>query len=404
MIKHNYLNKLYFILCALFAFFLPVHKHIVPLFFVLLLVNWAIESNNKEKLLFLKSKYLLLFISFYLLYLVGMLWTENQSFGWSDLVEKLSILGFPIIAPQLKKNIEEKSLSKIFISFIAGCFLATLICIVHACYMWHSTSENYFFYAKLSVILHPTYFSMYLLFAIVVLFWEYFIKTDINKRKLIVLLLISWFWFFIILLQSKAGIIIASLVFITFAVILLINHKKIIQIITVLLVLFGGYYIVNRFIITANNSRIYNAEYNILDKKVDTTTTESSQARILVWTASSKIIKNNFLYGVGTGDIKDELDKMYVKMNMTGAHKERLNAHNQYLQSAISLGILGLISIIAIFLFPFIYSIKEKKYIYSFFLIIVGLNIFVESMFETQAGVMFYAFFNILFFIIPKKE
>ena len=396
--------KSYFVLCALFALFLPLYKNIEPLFILLLLINWAIESKSSEKILFLKSKYLLLFVSFYLLYLVGMLWTENASFGWLDLTEKLSILIFPLIAPRLEANLDKEKLSKILIAFVTGCFIATLVCITHACYMWFNYSENYFYYAKLSVFFHPTYLSMYILLAIVVLFWEYFIKTDINKRKLIVLLLISWFWFFIILLQSKAGIIIASLVFITFAIILLINHKKYIQIITVLLILFGGYYFVNKFVITANNSRIYNAEYNILDKKVDTTTTESSQARILVWEASAKIIEKNILFGVGTGDIKDELDKMYVKMNMTGAHKERLNAHNQYLQSAISLGILGIISIIAIFLFPFIYSIKEKKYIYSFFLVIVGLNIFVESMFETQAGVMFYAFFNILFFIKLQKD
>jgi hypothetical protein len=73
------------------------------------------------------------------------------------------------------------------------------------------------------------------------------------------------------------------------------------------------------------------------------------------------------------------------------------------LQSALGLGILGIINIILIFLLPFIYSIKEKNYLYAFFLIIVGLNLFVESMFETQAGVMFYAFFNILFFIGVKE-
>ena len=404
MIKHNFHNNIYFGLCILIAFLLPVYSHTIPFLIILLFTNWIIDGNFSDKILFLKSKYLLLFISYYILYFIGIIWTENQNAGWFDLTVKLPFLVFPLIAPRLEKCLNTENLFKIVSAFVAGCFVSTLVCITHACYMWFNYSENYFYYAKLSVFFHPTYLSMYILLAIVVLFWEYFIKTDINKRKLIVLLLISWFWFFIILLQSKAGIIIASLVFITFAVILLINHKKIIQIITVLLVLFGGYYIVNRFIITANNSRIYNAEYNILDKKVDTTTTESSQARILVWEASAKIIEKNILFGVGTGDIKDELDKMYVKMSMTGAHKERLNAHNQYLQSAISLGILGLISIIAIFLFPFIYSIKEKKYIYSFFLIIVGLNLFVESMFETQAGVMFYAFFNILFFIIPKKE
>ena len=398
MKRKEFHKNLYFILCALFALFLPLYKNIVPVFFVLLFVNWLFESNVSEKLLFLKSKYLLLFVSFYLLYLVGMLWTENASFGWLDLTEKLSILIFPLIAPRLEANLDKEKLSKILIAFVTGCFIATLVCITHACYMWFNYSENYFYYTKLSVILHPTYFSMYLLFAITVLLWKFILTIKNKKIKILNILLIVWFCVFIVLLQSKAGIIVAAVMFIIYAIVLMIQKRNYFQILFTLIFIFTGYYFANRFVITSNNSRIYNAKCNILERKIDTVTTESSQVRILVWTASLKVIENHLLRGVGTGDIKDELDKMYVKMNMTGAHNEHLNAHNQYLQSAISLGILGLISIVAIFLFPFIYSIKEKKYLYTFFLIIFGLNIFVESMLETQAGIMFYAFFNILLF------
>jgi O-antigen ligase len=332
-----------------------------------------------------------------------MIWTNNSTSGWFDLRIKLPILIFPFIASRLSDIIDAKKMSGILYAFVAGCFFATVICLSHACYMWFIDAGNYFLYSKLSVVLHPSYMSMYILLAVIILLWGFYNNTWKNNKRILVLILIIWFWFFIILLQSKAGILIASFMFLVFAIILLSKYKKFLPVIIPLMIIAGSYYCVNHIVFTSGNSRIENATNIILKTKIDTSTVESNQARILVWKASSEIIKKNFLYGVGTGDIKDELDKMYIKMDMTGIYKEHLNAHNQYLQSALGLGILGIIITILMFLLPFIYSIKEKNYLYSFFLILVGLNLFVESMFETQAGVMFYAFFNILFFIKEKK-
>jgi O-antigen ligase len=396
-------NNIYFGASLLIAFSLPIYIYIVPFFIVILFLNWIAEGNFKEKFLFLKSKFLLLFISYYLLYLIGMIWTNNSNSGWFDLRIKLPILAFPLIASRLRDIIDTKKMPKILYSFVAGCFFATVICLSHACYMWFIYNENHYTYTKLSVVLHPSYMSMYILLSVVILLYGFFKNTWQNNKRIFVMILIIWFWFFIILLQSKAGILIASFMFLVFAIILFVVYKKYLQIIIPFLVIAGSYYCVNHFVFASGNSRIESAKNSILNAKIDTSTVESNQARILVWKASGEIIKSNFLYGVGTGDIKDELDKMYIKMNMTGIFEEHLNAHNQYLQSALGLGILGIINIILIFLLPFIYSIKEKNYLYAFFLIIVGLNLFVESMFETQAGVMFYAFFNILFFIGVKE-
>jgi O-antigen ligase len=397
-------NNIYFGLCALIAFFLPVYIFIIPFLIILIFLNWIIEGKYSEKILSLKSKYLILFISYYLLYFIGMLWTNNLNSGWFDLEVKLPFLIFPLMAGRIGQIFDVSKTTKVLFVYVAGSFVATLICLFHAGYLWFHDSENYFFYAKLSVFLHPSYLSMYILLAITLLVWRFYINVEINKRKLLIFFLICWFWFFIILLQSKAGIIIAALMFLVYSVMLIVKTKKYFQIISAFTIIFLGYFIINHFAITANISRLKNAKDIILSNKIDTATVESNQARILVWKASAEIIKRNYIYGVGTGDIKDELDKMYIKMNMTGIFKEHLNAHNQYLQSAIGLGVGGLIVIILMFLLPLIYSIKQKKKIYMFFLLIVGLNLLVESMFETQAGVMFYAFFNILFFIKGKNS
>ena len=68
------------------------------LVWVLLGVNWLLEGRWREKWQLLReSRLLQAFIGLYLLLLAGMLWTENQSFGWSLLQVKLPLLCVPLV-------------------------------------------------------------------------------------------------------------------------------------------------------------------------------------------------------------------------------------------------------------------------------------------------------------------
>jgi O-antigen ligase len=131
----------------------------------------------------------------------------------------------------------------------------------------------------------------------------------------------------------------------------------------------------------------------------------STANRILIWESSNQIIKENFFIGVGTGDVNDELSLEYEKEGFENGLKRNLNAHNEYYQVFISLGLVGCILLLISLFYPLAISFIHKNYIYLFFLLIVMLNFITESMLETQAGVMFYAFFNsLLCFSLEKKE
>lgn len=65
---------------------------------VLMGVNWLLEGRWREKWQMAKASRLLhVYIVFYILLLAGMLWTENQSFGWSLLQVKLPLLCVPLV-------------------------------------------------------------------------------------------------------------------------------------------------------------------------------------------------------------------------------------------------------------------------------------------------------------------
>ena len=131
---------------------------------------------------------------------------------------------------------------------------------------------------------------------------------------------------------------------------------------------------------------------------------ESSAARILVWKAAMEVIKDDPIIGVGTGDVKKELRKVYKEKNIESAYEDHLNAHNQYIQTTVALGIIGLLVLLSFFFLPIIYAYKNNNPLYIIFLALVGFHFLFESMLERQAGVVFYAFFNSLLFYFTIKK
>ena len=92
----------------------------------------------------------------------------------------------------------------------------------------------------------------------------------------------------------------------------------------------------------------------------------------------------------------------YKKENITAAYKQKLNAHNQYLQTALSIGFFGLIVLLISLFLPFVDSFKNGNFLLIIFLLIISFNFLFESMLERQSGVVFYAFFNSFLFFSKK--
>jgi O-antigen ligase len=120
---------------------------------------------------------------------------------------------------------------------------------------------------------------------------------------------------------------------------------------------------------------------------------------MVIWEASSACVAQHFFTGTGTGSANNVLMGHYQTHGMTIAFKEHLNAHNQYLQTFITLGIFGFIGLISMLFYPISQAISNRDLLYKGFLFIFILNIFVESMLDTQAGNLFFAFFNALLFM-----
>lgn len=102
----------------------------------------------------------------------------------------------------------------------------------------------------------------------------------------------------------------------------------------------------------------------------------------------------------------DNLDYSNVKDNLVeyqvAKHciKYELNMHNQYLETMMTVGIIGVILLLALFIVPIYLSYKNKSFHIELFslLFIIAFNCLFESVFERQMGIMFFVFFYFLLF------
>jgi O-antigen ligase len=381
------------------------------LIIALIVINWLVEWNFKAKIVRIRKdkyrRYNLYFAIIYLLYVIGLLNTNNFKYGLFDLEVKLSLLLFPIIFSTLPEDIfNRKAINYLLISWLSGNFLATMICLVGSIYRY-TESQNYaeFYYSHLSVLLHPGYFSMYLNLSMILIISKLFIYRDqVSKpEKYLYSILAVWFFIFIILLSSKAGIISVGLVFLAFIIYYLITTRKILKSFSFLVMVVIIFVLISQ-IFPRSFGRMEKAREVITNSEnIENDTKEGTAERILIWKASISIIKANFIMGLGTGDVKDGLLEIYNKKGYITAQERSLNSHNQFLQTFISLGILGFLVLSLSLIIPLIYSVKMNDVVYLIFLSIIVFNFMVESMLERQAGVIFYAFFNSYFFIIKKR-
>ena len=410
MNKHlgNIYNKLYLLLFGLLAFSIPLFDRIAATAIVLIMFTWIIEGKFGQKFQRIKKdkfrRYILLFGLIYLFYLAGFFYSKNQFHALLDLQTKLSLLIFPIIFSTLDYNVINGKKGKMLYYYIIGCLVITIILLGRSFINFlTSNSAAEFFYSNLSWYHHASYLSMFLVFAVGIFLYQIHTKTIFkNKSGLLFHTLIIYFSIFILMLSSKAGILSLVIIILSYVGVLLYKKQylKGVAILVVLSVAIWGMF----SLFSVTSSRISDAQQTISNETVEKGATDSTSERILIWQSAVSIIRENVLFGVGTGDADDALLITYKTNQYSGALENRLNAHNQYLQTFIATGIIGFFVLIGVLFIPVYPALKRRNILYLLLLFLVAFNLLFESMLERQAGVVFYTFFNGLFFFYMFSE
>ena len=395
-LTHDNLNTALLCLIAILLSLWPQAVPVTIIFWGLNILISLVRKAHKPPVITTKRKlYLILFSLLYLWHVAGMLWSYNTAFGVFDLEVKLSLVIFPFFF-FLSMPIDRHRLELVLTAFLSGLMIICLASLVNAGINYTETTDKWvFFYNKLSLHTHPTIQSIYLLMGIAILFY-----LMVNETKLRLLRnngflanCVIIFILFIVLLSSKTGTIIMLLFIPLLLGYFIIRYRKWKL---GLIILFGG--VASLFLLFMFTPLKHHRIASLYRQmQLDKEEMYKKNIRFAIWEAAVKVIRDSPMLGVGTGDIKDELIKGYESIGFERGTRTRLNAHNQYLQTFGTLGIVGIALLVLGLLIPFIHSMRGGDELYIAFLILVGLSFLTESFLETQAGVVFYALFNSLF-------
>ena len=363
---------------------------LVPIGFILwvLTIGFNKESFSLKKLFSDVKKW---FVLYYLLLLLGMIWTDNTVFGYSKLENKLSFLLLPLLFSLSKFAITRNKLIQVFI-FSLSCSLIINYGIVlyETVFLNKSTLYEGLMNVNFSHLMHRSYYCNYLVVGCIIILNRFF-KED---KSWIDIILFFFFSAAIFQTLAKSGVLIYLILIPLFVIWKLIKRKqyKMIGICMLALVSTITLFIQVENPVKRRFEMIPDAVEHFQSKS--NPSAESNTARLLMWNTSINVFKEFPFTGVGTGDYDDALTEKNKRYGNTGVAKYRYNSHNQFLNTIVQLGLLGFIALMMIFLTGFKKALEEKDLLLLFTLSAFLLNFLFESFIETQAGI-------ILFCLLP---
>ena len=126
--------------------------------------------------------------------------------------------------------------------------------------------------------------------------------------------------------------------------------------------------------------------------------------RLEYWKTSVSLIKQNWLTGVGTGDVIDAFTKEYERSHSKLEDQFRATSHNQYLYMGVAFGIGGIILFLCWLIFPPLYLGAFRDYYFVALFCIMILSMLTEDSIGNQPGLNFFAFFGTLFLFGREKR
>lgn len=126
--------------------------------------------------------------------------------------------------------------------------------------------------------------------------------------------------------------------------------------------------------------------------------------RLEFWRAAWHIVKTNPVFGVGTGDVKNEFAYAYNEIDSPLDEAHRLKSHNQFITITVAFGFVGLLIFVVLLAVP-LFNIGWRYHRLYLVLYATSIISFLsEDTLEMQVGVTFFTFFSCLFLLGVGKD
>ncbi|MHA4847433.1 O-antigen ligase family protein [Flavitalea antarctica] len=382
------------------------------LFIIGLILSWLFSIGSLSQVRELRTDRLFIaYILYFLLHIAGLFTSDSFAGGWKHLESKLGYLVLPLALCSgtiLTRQVRNKVLMVFTITLTA----ATLLCLIVAFYKYSTQHDvSVFFYHDLLTPIshHAVYFSAFILIAIAFLATEYQDITWLRHRSWLMLFWIGYFMGITVLLSSKLMLSITIMLLLFLLLKSFHNSFPKRQILIVLIILGGlsATILLTDNIVKRRFNNLFEGNIDVLksDKFNPGNSFTGLEFRLLLWRFTYEIMAENnaWVLGVGTAGSQEYLVRKYHSMNMYAGDERKgdhgymaYNCHNQFLQTSLQSGLLGL-SVLLFWCFVFCYAtIKSRDKIQSVLAITILCFFFTESVLERQYGMILTCFFPLI--------
>ncbi|KFD39403.1 O-antigen ligase family protein [Schleiferia thermophila] len=208
--------------------------------------------------------------------------------------------------------------------------------------------STYFTYAGLSEwVIHPAYLALWTGTGLVIsVFYNIRQPADrwqwVTSAALLVLM---------VLLQSRMNLLALLVVLLAMAVVLMIKllSLRVALVLTASVILGTGiilYHLPSKWL--GRFADLTSLEYNI-EAETFHEGFNGFTIRLAEWKCAWQEIRKRPLLGSGVGDSRYHLEESYRRNNFRYGYREKFNAHNQFIETTLATGILGLTALIGFF-------------------------------------------------------
>jgi len=393
-------TALNFVLILLIVSTLPFFTVINSICIIVLSLSLIVQAfiSSGQHLFFRKNIIpIILFSCLFFMYLLSFIFLDRFSNGFV-IEKKFSLLIFPLIFGSGLVRLTKRQFEWILASFVCSVFIAAAFTFRH--------EVNLFFRHDMaiadSIIIRRPYFGLYALFSVFVIVYlgKEYAKTWIHI--LIGLILCVFFIYFSYLIYAKMALVGFGL---SASCIVLYSFTKRINIFfrfkrIWLSAFWIGIGISAAYFLYLKSNFLFRdffwaqlsaQEYNI-------NVSSSWEIRKMIWKCSFDILSNDFhwISGLGTQATDFLLNDCYNKyyIHNTWFIEEHFNAHSEFIQTWLEVGLIGIGILIFAIYFPVKAAIKNGNLLYISFALLFFFCCLTESLLSVQKGIVFYSFFN----------
>lgn len=344
-----------------------------------------------------------LLISIYLLGALALVYSPDRQEGANIMTRQLAIFLFPVLFSLSTLDLSRCKLS-LFTWFAISCTITIIYLYADALLSIHQFRKpfsalftlaymNHNF--SLPIGIHATYLSLYVAFAIVILFYLLSIEP------------VSWLKFFyagcllvllagLMQLSSRAVFIALLLVINTCFPLLLYPAWQRLKLSVIALLASAALLFIILGVDAFKERYISELKKDLAERSAMMEVDEPRMAR---WEAMLGLVKKSPVIGYGTGAEKEMLKATYFEKKLYTSYLNEFNTHNEYLSFLLKTGLIGLGLFLLLLFTGFRRAWRNRDLLFMSFMLFITVVCVSENLLDLNKGIFFYGFFFSLFLL-----